>query len=135
MSGEKELLMETETSNATGLDSVQGNHILLTTFRKTGVGVPTPVWYGRTGDHLYVFSLASAGKVKRIRNNQKAQIAVCTGIGRVTGPTMEARARILPNGEEIIARRALRRKHPIAFRFSEGFSNGLLRRKWAFLEI
>ncbi len=127
--------METETSNAAGLDSLQGNHILLTTFRKTGVGVPTPVWYGHTGDHLYVFSLASAGKVKRIRNNQKVQIAACTGTGRVTGSTMEARARILPRSEEIIARRALRRKHQIVFRFSEVFSNGLLRRKWAFLDI
>jgi PPOX class probable F420-dependent enzyme len=127
--------METETGKAEGLDSLQGNHILLTTFRKNGNPVPTPVWYGRTGDHLYVFSLAKTGKVKRILNNGKVQIAACTGIGRVTGPTMEAQARILPKEEEIIARRALRRKYPVAFRFSEVFSNGLLRRKWAFLEI
>lgn len=127
--------MGTDTSEAAGLDSLQGNHILLTTFRKTGKAVPTPVWYGRDGDHLYVFSLAKAGKVKRLRNSQRAQIAACTGIGRVTGPTMEARARILPKEEEKIARQALRRKYPIAFRFSEVFANGLLRRKWAFLEI
>jgi len=127
--------MDTEASAADGLDSLQGNHLLLTTFRKNGKAVPTPVWYGRDGDHLYVFSLAKAGKVKRVRNSQKVQIAACTGIGRVTGPTMEAQARILPKEEGIIARRALRRKHPIAFRFSEIFSNGLLRRKWAFLDI
>ena len=127
--------MEAETSSAEGLDSLRGNHILLTTFRKSGDAVPTPVWYGRTGDKLYVFSLVDTGKVKRVRNNGKAQVAACTGIGRVTGPTLEARARILPKGEEIIARRALRRKYPVAFRFSEVFSNGLLRRKWAFLEI
>ncbi len=127
--------MDTETGEAAGLDSLQGNHLLLTTFRKNGKAVPTPVWYGRAGDHLYVFSLAKAGKVKRLRNSQKAQVAACTGIGRVTGPTLEARARILPKEEEIIARRALRRKYPIAFRFSELFANGLLRRKWAFLEI
>lgn len=127
--------MGTDTSEAAGLGSLQGNHILLTTFRKTGKAVPTPVWYGRDGDHLYVFSLAKAGKVKRLRNSQRAQIAACTGIGRVTGPTMEARARILPKEEEKIARQALRRKYPIAFRFSEVFANGLLRRKWAFLEI
>jgi PPOX class probable F420-dependent enzyme len=127
--------MKTETSETEGLDSLQGNHIMLTTFRKNGKAVPTPVWYGRTGNHLYVFSLAKAGKVKRIRSSQHVQIAACTGIGRLTGPTMEASARILPKDEEIIARRALRRKHPIAFRFSEVFANGLLRRKWAFLEI
>ncbi|HEY7347605.1 MAG TPA: PPOX class F420-dependent oxidoreductase [Ktedonobacterales bacterium] len=127
--------METETSEAEGLDSLQGNHLLLTTFRKSGDAVPTPVWYGRTGDHLYVFSLAKAGKVKRIRNSGNVQIAACTGIGRITGPTMEAKARVLPKEEEITARRALRRKYPVAFRFSEVFSNGLLRRKWAFLDI
>ncbi len=127
--------METETGAAMGLDSLQGNHLMLTTFRKNGKAVPTPVWYGRVGDHLYVFSLAKAGKVKRLRNRPKAEIAACTGIGRVTGPTMQARARILPKEEEKIARQALRRKYPIAFRFSEVFANGLLRRKWAFLDI
>jgi PPOX class probable F420-dependent enzyme len=127
--------METDTSESAGLDSLQGNHLLLTTFRKNGKAVPTPVWYGRTGDHLYVFSLATAGKVKRLRNSQRAQIAACTGIGRITGPTMDARARILPRDEEKIARQALRRKYPITFRVSEVFANGLLRRKWAFLEI
>lgn len=127
--------METETEQAGGIDSLQGNHILLTTFRKNGEGVPTPVWYGRQENHLYVFSLEKAGKVKRIRNNTKVQIAACTGTGRVTGSTIEAQARILPRQEERTARRALRRKHPIAFRFSEVFANGLLRRKWAFLEI
>lgn len=127
--------METKTNQAAGPDSLQGNHILLTTFRKNGKAVPTPVWYGREGNHLYVFSLATAGKVKRIRNRPKAQVAACTGIGRITGPTMEAQARILPKEEERIARQALRRKYPIAFRFSEVFANKLLRRKWAFLEI
>jgi PPOX class probable F420-dependent enzyme len=127
--------MNTETSEPAGLDTLRGNHILLTTFRKSGKAVPTPVWYGRADDCLYVFSLAKAGKVKRLRNSQRAQVAACTGIGRVTGPTLEAQARILPKEEEILARRALRRKYPIAFRFSELFANRLLRRKWAFLEI
>lgn len=127
--------METEAGQTQGLDSLQGNHILLTTFRKTGEAVPTPVWYGREGEHLYAFSLEKAGKVKRLRNSQKAQVAACTGTGRVTGPPMEASARILPREEERVARRALRRKYPLAFRFSEVFANGLLRRKWAFLEI
>ena len=127
--------MTTETEQAGGIDSLQGNHILLTTFRKNGEGVPTPVWYGQQGEHLYVFSLEKAGKVKRIRNSAKVQVAACTGTGRITGSTIEARARILAREEERIARRALRRKYPIAFRFSEVFANGLLRRKWAFLEI
>jgi PPOX class probable F420-dependent enzyme len=127
--------METEAGAPTGLDTLQGNHLMLTTFRKNGTAMPTPVWYGRAGDHLYVFSLATAGKVKRLRNSPKAEIAACTGIGRITGPVMQAQARIVPKEEEKIARQALRRKYPIAFRFSEVFANGLLRRKWTFLDI
>ncbi len=127
--------METETGTPTGLETLQGNHLMLTTFRKNGKAVSTPVWYGHTGDHLYVFSLAKAGKVKRLRNSPRAEIAACTGIGRITGPTLKAHARIMPKEEEKIARQALRRKYPIAFRFSEVFANGLLRRKWAFLDI
>jgi general stress protein 26 len=49
---------------------VQGKkYISLTTFRKNGVGVPTPVWFGENGDKLYVMTRSDMGKVKRIRNN------------------------------------------------------------------
>ncbi len=127
--------METEAKETNPLDAVQGQYMLVSTFRKSGEKVATAVWYGREQGKLYLFSLADAGKIKRARNNSHVEVASCTFNGTPTGPMIQATARILPREEEYIARRALRRHYPIGFRFSEIFSNGLLRRKWAFLEI
>ncbi len=44
-------------------------YILLTTFRKDGRAVPTPVWAVRDGEALAVWTRADSGKVKRIRHN------------------------------------------------------------------
>ena len=49
---------------------IQGQkYISLTTFRKTGVGVATPVWFGEEDGKLYVMTRSDMGKTKRIRNN------------------------------------------------------------------
>ena len=127
--------METQAEEIPTLDAVQGEYMLLTTFRKNGERVPTPVWYGRDAGKLYLFSLANAGKVKRARSHPRVEVAGCTFKGMPTGPTVLASARVLSRSEEAVARRALRRHYPIGFRFSEVFSNRLLRRAWEFLEI
>ena len=71
-------------------------YISLTTFRKNGVAVATPVWFGEDGDKLYVMTRSDMGKAKRIRNNPRVRVAPCTSRGKVTGPEFEASARILP---------------------------------------
>ena len=65
-------------------------YISLTTFRKNGVGVSTPVWFGEDGDKLYVMTRSDMGKAKRIRNNPRVRVAPCTIRGKVTGPEFEA---------------------------------------------
>ena len=57
--------------------------ISLTTFRKTGVGVSTPVWIARDGDALIVTTPDDAGKVKRVRNNARVEMRPCTRMGKV----------------------------------------------------
>src|ERR1700685_1618623 len=68
----------------------------LTTLRKSGVAVPTPIWFGEEGDRLYVMTRSDSGKYKRIRNNPRVRIAPCTMRGKITGPEFDADARILP---------------------------------------
>ena len=58
-------------------------YVLLTTFRKTGVGVPTAVWVGRDGDTLLVTTRDDAGKVKRVRNNGRVELTPCDIRGNV----------------------------------------------------
>jgi hypothetical protein len=86
-------------------------YISLTTFRKNGVGVSTPVWFGEDGDKLYVMTRSDMGKAKRIRNNPRVRVAPCTIRGKVTGPEFEALARILPQEEHAHARQVINRKY------------------------
>jgi len=89
-------------------------YVSLKTFRKSGVGVPTPVWFGEEGGKLYVMTLSNSGKTKRIRNNPRVQVAPCTIRGKVTGPEFEATARILPPEDHKRARKTINRKYLMA---------------------
>lgn len=102
--------------------------ILLTTFRKTGVGVPTPVWFALEGDHIYVLTDPKSGKVKRVRNNGKVQFAPCTFNGKVRGPTLSGMARILPSEERQKAIDALNKKYGLMKRFLDLFERRLDKR-------
>jgi hypothetical protein len=95
--------------------SIQGQkYISLKAFRKNGVGVATPVWFGEEGDKLYVMTRSDMGKTKRIRNNPKVMVAPCTIRGRVTGEEFPATARILPPEEHARARQTINRKYWMA---------------------
>jgi uncharacterized protein len=104
-------------------------YISLTTFRKTGAGVPTPIWFGEENNKLYVMTISTTGKVKRVRNNPQVRVAACTMRGKVTGPEFAATARLLPPEEHAHARQTINRKYLMA-RLTSPFS-----RADAFLEI
>ena len=100
---------------------IQGQkYISLTTFRKTGVGVATPVWFGEEDGKLYVMTRSDMGKTKRIRSNPQVRVAPCTMRGTVTGPELVATARILPPQEHSRARQIINRKYWAGTVVSEG---------------
>jgi uncharacterized protein len=95
--------------------AIQGQkYISLTSFRKNGAGVATPVWFGEEGNKLYVMTRSDMGKTKRIRNSPQVRVAPCTIRGAVTGTETAAVARILPPGEHAHARRTINRKYWLA---------------------
>ena len=89
-------------------------YISLSTFRKNGAKIATPVWFGEDGDKLYVMTLSKMGKTKRIRNNPQVTVAPCTMRGKLTGPEIAATARILPPEEHAHARQTINRKYLLA---------------------
>ena len=91
-------------------------YISLTTFRKTGVAVPTPVWFGEDEDgaKLYVMARSDSGKAKRLRNNPKVQVAPCNIRGKIKGPQFAGTARILPPQDFARARATIRQKYWLA---------------------
>lgn len=76
-------------------------YILLTTFRRTGVPVSTAVWVGRDTDSLLVTSMGLAGKVKRLRNDDRVELTPCDIRGQVTdgAVTLSAHATIHPDAD------------------------------------
>jgi len=57
--------------------------VSLTTFRKSGERVSTPVWIARDGDDLIVTTPEESGKVKRLRNSGRVELAPSTRMGAV----------------------------------------------------
>lgn len=88
--------------------------VLLTSHKKDGTGVGTPVSIAVEGDHAYFRTPGAAAKVKRLRNNPEVEIAPSTVRGAPTGPAIRARARLLDHGsdEDKHAARLLRKKYP-----------------------
>jgi PPOX class probable F420-dependent enzyme len=89
-------------------------YVSLTTFRKTGVAVPTPLWFTEESEKLYFMTRSDSGKYKRIRNNADVRVAPCTIRGRVTGPEFAGTVRIMPETEWPRARKALQEKYWLA---------------------
>jgi PPOX class probable F420-dependent enzyme len=70
-------------------------YVSLTSFRRDGTPVATPVWVVARGGRLYVWTGAQTGKVRRIRGNPDVTLAACTARGTVTGPPRHAQAAIV----------------------------------------
>ncbi len=73
--------------------------LALTTFKRDGTAVTTPIWFNVLGGTLVVTTPRTAWKVKRVANNPRVTFATCTQRGKVTGPVFGGRARVLPDAE------------------------------------
>lgn len=87
-------------------------YLSLSTRKRDGSRVPTPVWFALEDGIFYIFSEAKAGKIKRIRNFADVLIAPCTVTGKITGDSVEGTATILQDDNDIKhAHQALIRKY------------------------
>ncbi|MCA0143679.1 PPOX class F420-dependent oxidoreductase [Blastococcus sp. LR1] len=93
----------------------RSEYVSLTTFRRTGVPVATPVWAAPDGDSLVVWTRADSGKVKRLRHTSRVTVAPCDVRGRVQGPTVDAVAEFVGRTEWPAALAALRRAYGAKF--------------------
>jgi len=85
-----------EQRTVSGFEHLRGHkYCLLVTHKRSGEGVPTPVWFGLADGNVYVRSEANVAKVKRVRNDPRVRIAPCTVRGKPVGPPAEGRARVL----------------------------------------
>jgi len=111
-------------------------YLNLETFRKSGAGVRTPVWFAQQPGEprFYVYSEADAGKVKRIRNNPKVRVAPCNFRGDLRGAWVDARARICDPEEASVGQQLLRRKYGLLKMVGDWFGR-MMRHRNAILAI
>ncbi|MEV7186747.1 PPOX class F420-dependent oxidoreductase [Kitasatospora sp. NPDC093102] len=88
-----------------------GSYLLVTTYKKDGTAVPTPVWVVRDGEALGVWTVADSWKVKRIRNRADVLVGPCDVKGRPTGEQYPATAEILGPERTAAYRTLLRQKY------------------------
>jgi len=97
---------------------VQGHkYISLTSFRKSGKPVATPVWFVEKEGKICVWTQAHSGKMKRLRHTSRVTLAPCTMGGKVIGPTVEGLARIVSPQEKEQVRLLLQGKYGWMQRF------------------
>ena len=74
-----------EDTSSDSVFAALGNEqfLSLTTFRKSGERVSTPMWVVRNGDALIMFTPQASGKVKRLRNSPRVELRPCNRMGRV----------------------------------------------------
>ena len=114
-------------------------YVLVTTYRKDGRTVATPVWVVRDGDALGIWTAADSGKVKRLRRSSRARVAPCDARGRIRGPWRDATARLVDDERSIrLARAALRAKYGwqlVLLDFGARLTGRLQRRAWIEIEV
>jgi PPOX class probable F420-dependent enzyme len=94
-------------------------YLNLETFKKSGDGVKTPVWFATDpandlacdAARLYAYTIGNSGKVKRIRNNARVRIAPCDMGGKLLGEWVDARAEIVTGAEAEYGDRLLNKKY------------------------
>lgn len=100
-----------EPSARTDVAAITGKYLSITSYRRDGSGVSTPVWFAVEGDRLLVMTDSKSGKVKRIRRNPYVTIALCSGRGKPKAKRMPAHAELLPATEVERAKRLIKRKY------------------------
>jgi PPOX class probable F420-dependent enzyme len=90
--------MESDTEVRTrtpAFPTIEGKYLSITSYRRDGTGVATPVWFVRDGARILVETDAKSYKAKRIRREPLVSIATCTARGKLRSAKVAARAEIL----------------------------------------
>ena len=92
-------------------------YVSLTTFRRSGEPVDTPVWIARDGDELVVVTVDPSGKLRRLAHSPRVELRPCDVRGRIPdgAPTYAGTAVVdrTPSGVAAV-KRAIGRKYVLA---------------------
>jgi hypothetical protein len=78
-----------------------GRYLSVTSFKRDGTGVATPVWFVSDGMQLFALTDAHSAKVRRIRRNPHVLVAPCRANGKLLSDPIPAHAQILTATPEL----------------------------------
>ena len=93
--------------------SVPGKYLSLTTYRRDGTPVSTPVWFVEEDGRLFVITAANSYKAKRLRRNPAAMVAPCTARGVPQGDAIPVEVEFLPPEEHARVDRLIAEKYRV----------------------
>ena len=78
-----------------------GRYLSVTSFKRDGTGVATPVWFVSDGRRLFALTDLHSAKVRRIRRNPHVLVASCRADGKLRSEPLPARVEVLTTTPEL----------------------------------
>jgi len=105
---------------------IEQKYINLETYKKNGTPIRTPVWFVIDNDLIYVITMESTGKVKRLKNNQEVRIVPCSFKGKPKNGWVKAKAEKITGEEADKAIKLRKKKYGMSARLVSLFRKGNL---------
>jgi len=94
--------IEPPVQRLAGLDArFPGRYLSITSFKRDGTGIATPVWFVSDGSRLFAFTDLHTWKIKRIRRNPHVLVASCWPWGKLHREAVLARAEVLTDTADL----------------------------------
>ena len=78
-----------------------GRYLSVTSFKRDGTGVATPLWFVSDGRRLLALTDLHSAKVRRIRRNPRVLIAPCRANGKLVSAPMPADVEVLTDTADL----------------------------------
>ena len=89
---------------------IDQKYLSLETYKRDNTPIQTPVWFVTYKEQFYITTKETTGKVKRLRNNQNARIAVCSMKGDIKSDWVDVGLEKIPEESDVEKIVKLRKK-------------------------
>jgi uncharacterized protein len=114
----------------------ESKYLALTTFRKSGHGVSTPMWFAIEGEKIYMQTNAGSWKVKRIANSPQVEVRPSDSRGKPLGEVQPGTARLHSATSPFASQAVVLLTHHYGWVFRIfNFGLWLFGRKLAYIEV
>jgi PPOX class probable F420-dependent enzyme len=94
-----------------------GRFLSVTSFKRDGTGVATPVWHVSDRSRMFALTDLRSAKVRRVRRDPRVLVAPCRADGRLRGEPVAARAEVLTaTGDLERVQDLLLGRYPVSYR-------------------